>query len=136
MDRGIGLAQHEVELIVLRQAASYLATPILLVDLVGNLIYYNEPAEELLGHRYDETGEIPLEDWTMSFVPTGEDGVALPFEALPLGIAVQQRHPAHGTFSITGRDGVNRRISATALPLEGQAGRQLGSIAVLWEEGT
>ena len=33
--------------------------PIFLVDPEGTLVYYNEPAERLLGYRYDETGEMP-----------------------------------------------------------------------------
>ena len=53
------MAQKAVELILMRQLASYLAVPIFLVDPEGNLLYYNEPAERLLGRRYDETGEMP-----------------------------------------------------------------------------
>jgi hypothetical protein len=56
------MAPKAVELILMRQLASYLAMPIFLVDPDGNLLYYNEPAEYLLGRRYDETGEMPLAD--------------------------------------------------------------------------
>ena len=57
------MAQKAVELILMRQLASYLAVPIFLVDPDGNLLYYNEPAERLLGRRYDETGEMPAAEW-------------------------------------------------------------------------
>ena len=30
--------------------------PIFLVDTEGNLLYYNEPAEAILGRRFSETG--------------------------------------------------------------------------------
>jgi len=40
---------NEIELILMKQVASYLATPIFLVDRAGTLLYYNEPAEALLG---------------------------------------------------------------------------------------
>jgi PAS domain-containing protein len=126
--------QHAVELIVLKQPASYLATPIFVVDPVGTLLYYNEPAELILGRRYDETGEMTLEEWGSIFVPVDDDGVPMPPEAVPLAIAVRERRPAHATFSITGLDGAARRISATAFPLVGQSGRHLGSIAIFWEE--
>ena len=59
----------------MKQVASYLAMPIFLVDLVGTLIFYNEPAEALLGRRYDETGDMPLEEWGTVFVPTDADGI-------------------------------------------------------------
>jgi hypothetical protein len=42
-----------VELILMRQLASYLAMPILLFDPAGNLLFYNEPAEALVGRRFD-----------------------------------------------------------------------------------
>ena len=59
----------------MKQVASYLAVPIFLVDPVGTLIFYNEPAEALLGLRYDETGDMPLEEWGTVFVPTDADGI-------------------------------------------------------------
>ena len=48
-----------IEVVLLRQVAGYLATPLFFVDEDGNLEYYNEPAEALLGHRYEETGQMP-----------------------------------------------------------------------------
>ena len=125
---------HDVELILMKQLASYLALPIFLVDPVGTLLYYNEPAELLLGKRYDETGEMPLEEWGTVFAPTDSNGVPMAPEDLPLAIAVQQGHPAHGQFSITGLDGVARDLSVTALPLVGQSNRNLGAVAIFWED--
>jgi len=46
---------------------------------------------------------------------------------------VQHRRPAHGHFWIMGLDGVRRQISVAAFPLQGQAGRHLGSVAIFWE---
>ena len=40
---------NEIELILFRQLAIHLLTPIFLVDERGALIFYNEPAEKLLG---------------------------------------------------------------------------------------
>ena len=128
------MAQREVELILMRQLASYLAMPIFLVDPAGNLLFYNEPAEVLLGRRYDETGEMSLEEWSTIFTPVAEDGSPLPPEARPLVIALQKRQAAHRAFWIRGADGVSRRIQATAFPLEGQGGRHLGAVAIFWEE--
>jgi PAS domain-containing protein len=128
------VAPHEVEMILMKQIASYLAMPIFVVDATGSLAYYNEPAEALLGRRYDETGEMPLEEWGTIWIPTTESGEPIPPEDLPLSIAVTARRPAHGSFWITGLDGVRRRITVTAFPLVGQSDRDLGSVAIFWED--
>jgi len=128
------MAQKAVELILMRQLASYLAMPIFLVDPEGNLLYYNEPAERLLGRRYEETGEMPLAEWSTVFTPTAEDGSPIPPDEVPLSIALQKWHAAHRALAIRGLDGVTRRLAVTAFPLEGQGGRRLGAVAIFWEE--
>ena len=128
------MAQYEIELILLRQVASYLSTPIFLVDLEGNLLYYNEPAEPILGKRYEEWGELPLADWATVFVPTDEEGNELSPDDLPLVMAVRHRKPALGSFWITGLDGTRRHLTVAALPVVGHGDRELGSIAYFWEE--
>jgi PAS domain-containing protein len=127
------MPQQAIEVILMRQLASSLAMPIFLVDPAGNLLFYNEPAEALLGHRYEETGEMPLAEWVQIFQPTSEDGSPLPPEALPLVIALQQHRAAHLAFQIRGLDGVDRKIEVTAFPLEGQGGRHLGAVAIFRE---
>jgi PAS domain-containing protein len=126
--------QHPVEMIVMKQVASYLATPIFVVDPIGNLLYYNEPAERILGLRYDETGEMPQEEWTKIFIPTTATGEAMPPQDLPLVVAVEQRRPANADFHIVGFDGVRRLISVVAFPLIAQSGRMLGAVALFWSE--
>ena len=44
-------APKPIQIILARQLASSLDMPILLVDTLGTLIYYNEPAEAILGQR-------------------------------------------------------------------------------------
>jgi PAS domain-containing protein len=126
-------AQHEVEVILLKQVASYLAMPIFLVDPEGTLLFYNEPAERLLGYRYDETGEMTMEVWSTVFVPKDEHGNRIPAEELPLGIALTQGKPAHGTMWIEALDDDAHHITVTAFPLVGQHDRQLGAVAIFWE---
>ena len=127
------MTQREVELILVRQLASYLAIPIFLVDPAGSLIFYNEPAELLLGRRYDETGEMPVEEWSTVFVPRDEAGDPLPPDGLPLVRALADHTPHHGRMRIDGLDGARRTLDVTALPLVGQHGRELGALAVFWE---
>ena len=125
--------QKEVEIILTRQLASYLETPALLVDPRGNLLFYNEPAEALLGRRFEETGEIPVDAWGAIFQPTDSEGAPVRMEALPLVIALRTRKPSHSEFWITGLDGRRRHLMVTALPLVGQAGRLLGAVTLFWE---
>ena len=128
------MSQKAVELILMRQLASYLAMPILLFDPAGNLLFYNEPAEAILGRRFDETGEMPLDEWFRIVKLTTEDGSPVPREARLLVIALEKRQAAHSAFRLQGFDGVVRKIEATAFPLEGQGGRHLGAVVIVWEQ--
>ena len=125
------MPQKPVEIILMRQLAGYLAMPIMLFDPHGNLLFYNEPAEAILGRRFDETGTIPLEEWYAMIEPTEEDGSPLPLETRPLIIALHTRQAAHRAFCVRMPDGSRRRVESTAFPLEGQGGRNLGAVAIL-----
>lgn len=127
--------QRELEIVLTRQLASYLATPAFIVDPDGNLLFYNDAAEAILGHRFDETGEMLAREWTTMFAPTDSAGVPLSPEELPLIIALRTRLPAHREFWITGLDGARRHLVVTAMPLVGQAGRFLGALALFWAAG-
>lgn len=127
------MAQKPVEIILMRQLASYLAMPILLVDPAGTLVYYNEPAEALLGRRYDETGEVPFEEWSATFEVTAEDGSPILPEERPVMRALRKHEAVHRRVMIRGANGVSRTIETTAFPLEGQGGRHLGAVAIFWE---
>jgi PAS domain-containing protein len=127
------MSQKEIEVILARQLASYLAMPIFLVDPEGSLIYYNEPAEAILGRRYEETGEMPFELWSTIYAPTDETGLPFAPDALPLSIALNKRQTASARFWIHGLDEVRRHIEATAFPLIGQDNRYLGALALFWE---
>ncbi|MDX1623183.1 MAG: PAS domain-containing protein [Gemmatimonadota bacterium] len=125
--------QQPVEIILARQLASYLTVPIFLVDLEGTLLYYNAPAGEILGLRFEKTGRMPLEEWGQAFRPTDEEGDPLQPEELPLAAALEGGRPVHGSMRIEGMDGISRRIHVTGIPLEDQAKRRLGALAIFWE---
>jgi PAS domain-containing protein len=127
------MSQHEIEVILARQLAEYLAMAIFIVDPAGDLLYYNEPAEAVLGSRYVETGPMPASEWSTVFKPMDQDGKAILPEELPLMIAMTKLHPAHKTFWIEGLDNAMRQIEVTAFPLLAQADRFLGAIAIFWE---
>jgi len=122
-----------IEMVLLKQVASYLAMPIFVVDADGALVYYNEPAEELLGYRYEETGLLPLETWAQLWAPTDAQGDPLPPERLPVAIAAREHRPALDTLWIRGLDGVTRRITITAIPIDGRTSEHLGALGIFWE---
>jgi PAS domain-containing protein len=128
------IVQNDIELILLRQLAVHLATPIFIVDARGAMLFYNEPAEKLLGRTYEENDYLPLEEWSVEMTPTREDGQRIPPEELPLVIALRERKPAFlSPLIIEGRDGVFRRIAVAAFPIIGQQNRHLGAVTVFWE---
>lgn len=122
------MPQREVELILVRQLASYLTLPTFVVDLKGTLIYFNEPAEPLLGVRGDETADLFLE-WIAALAPTDERGAALDASELPLVQALREQRPRSGRIWANGL-----AIDVTAFPLSGQAGRDLGAVGLFWSE--
>ena len=129
------MAQKPIELILMRQLASLLATPVFLVDQSGVLVFYNEAAEGILGRRFDETGEMPAAEWSTAFAQTDDDGRPIAPEALPLMTALRESRPDHGRFTIRGLDGVRRRIEATAFPLLGGSGASVGAVVIFCEAG-
>jgi PAS domain-containing protein len=127
------MPQREIELILLRQLASSLALPIWVADVEGRLIFYNEPAESVLGRRFDEAGEMSLEELSSLFEIRDEDGQPCKPDEIPLGIALLQRRPEHRRLQMRGLDGPWRLLDITAFPIEGQGGRFLGAAVLFWE---
>ncbi len=128
------MAQQPIELILLKQWATHIAIPVWIVDVSGNLVFYNEPAEGILGRRFDEAGEINADELADLFVTTGLDDEPVASKELPVVIALTEHHPAHKELRIHTLDtGDVRQIQVTAIPVEGQGGRHLGAFAVFWE---
>jgi PAS domain-containing protein len=128
------MGQKEVEMILLRQLASYLATPVFLVDSDGTVIFYNEAAEALIGRRFEEAGELPAVEWARMLSLADAEGRVLAPDRTPVSVALCDRQPAHGTLRIRALDGVSREISLTVVPLRGQAARNLGAVAFFEEK--
>jgi PAS domain-containing protein len=126
--------QKHLILILAREFASNLATPTLIVDAGGQVVFYNEAAEDVLGRSFAETGEIALDEFGASFAPRTEDDVPIPAEERPPRIAFDERRPAHQQYWITSRDGVRRQVSVTAFPLFANAEEFVGIVVIFWRE--
>jgi hypothetical protein len=124
---------HPIQIILTRQLAGYLSVPLFLVDPIGNLLFYNEPAEAILGRRFDETGAMPATEWSTAFRPIDDGGRPIPPENLPLMITLTKRFPAYRRLLIQGMDGVLRRLDVASIPIAGLQGDFLGAAALFWE---
>ena len=123
----------DIELILLRQWASYLQMPVFLANAQGDLLFYNEAAERLVGVRFDEAGEMPAARIARMFKTKRDDGSPMPPEELPLTIALTERRPSHGVVRYEGLDGASRKVEVTAVPLNAQGDRNLGAVVFFWE---
>lgn len=123
----------ELELILMRQLASCLSIPVFLVDPSGDLVFYNEHAEKILGRRFDESGPMPVRELAALFRPCDEDENPMEFSQLPLAMALSQRKPVHKRLRIRGLDGRRRQIEVVAFPIIGQHKQLAGAAALFWE---
>ncbi len=127
------MPQRDIGLILMRQLASGLAVPLILVDAGGDLLFFNEPAELVLGQRFDEVGELTLESRLRLFAFRDEDGSLLPDDQAPLVVALQERRPVHRRVWMRALDGMDRAIEVAAFPLLGAGGHLIGGVAMFWE---
>ena len=127
------MAAYGIEIILSRQLADCLSMQVFITDTAGNLIFYNEPAEKLLGTRFEEMGEMKVETWSTIFKQKDDNGNLLKPESLPLARTLKDQYPYHKTFWIESLQGKAEKISVTSYPIIGRAGKFLGAVAVFWE---
>ena len=123
---------YPIELILSRQLAECMGMPVFLTDTEGNLLFYNEPAESILGKRYEDTGEMAVSEWGTVFNNKDDDGNPIPPEELPLVKTLANRMPYHKTFWIESLAGTAERISVTSYPIIGRTDTFLGAMAIFW----
>ena len=126
-------AQKHLVLILAREFAANLATPMALTNHEGTLVFFNEAAELLIGRTFAELGEISALEFGAVLELTEPDGSPVRRRDTAAGIAFFQRRPAHRTLMATGYDGVRRLVDTTAYPLFGAAEEMHGVVAVFWE---
>jgi len=123
-------------LILARELASNVATPIFLVDKDGILVFYNEAAELLVGQPFATVGEMPALEWGTRFAPEDLDGKQLLLESLPPAVANLQQRAAHMAMRVTTGDGSKRIVDVAAFPLFARADEFVGTIAIFWDHET
>jgi len=123
--------QRPLELILARNFLSSLSTAGFLVDEEGVLVFYNESAGAMLGVSFEEAGHMGPEEWGTAFGPFDEEGEQVPFDELPLTIALRDGRPAHSHFTIRSMKGVEHEIEASALPILASEGTS-GAMVFFW----
>lgn len=124
------MAYQEIEIILSRQLAEYLSVPVFIVDPEGNLIFYNVPAEIILGQKFGDTGPMTVHEWSNMFYPEYDDGSSFPAEELPLIKTLKERSLFHGQFWIRNYNRVRHKISVSSFPILSSSNRFLGGMAV------
>ena len=107
--------------------------PILLVDMEGTLIFYNEPAEVILGQRFEETGEIARDTWGKLFAVADEERSPIAHEDRPTMLALSEHRPFSRTVWMQCGNREWRHVSITAFPLIGEEKQFLGAQMIFWE---
>jgi PAS domain S-box-containing protein len=124
--------QKPIELILARNLMASLSTPAFLVDAGGVIVFYNEAAGKLLGVRFEEFGRAAPERWGTEFGPFDRDGNSIPYDRLPITLALREGRAVHDEFTIKAADGAERDIEVSAMPIQTTGGQQ-GAMAIFWE---
>lgn len=127
------MSQNDIEVSLAQQLAEYLAMPIFIVDPSGDMLFFNESAEVILGCQYHEIETVPASEWPTVFAPLNFESRLLEPKELPLIIAMTKHHPDQKRLRIRGLDQTLREIDVIAFPILAQEQRYLGAAAVFWE---
>ena len=119
-------------LILARELASNLATPTLITDERGSLVFYNEAAGALLGRPFEDAGRMTPEEWTATYGPFGEDGTPFGLDDLPTTEAIRKGRPAHAVFRIRSTGGVEHVIESSAFPIVASEEGSSGAMIFFW----
>jgi PAS domain-containing protein len=120
-------------LILARELAANLATPMFLIDAEGTLVYLNEAAEVMLGRGLAELGTITAAEFGTRLELAEPDGRPMRRRDSPPGVALLQHQPCHRTLLASALDGSRKRFEVTAYPLFGKVGQMHGVLTVFWE---
>ena len=126
-------SQQPLEMILVRQLSKHLAIPVWILEATGELSFYNEPAEEVLGVEFADLGPLVSVDLSEMFEVTEIDGEPVPEEELPIIVALTTNKPATRKIRFRAGDGAWKLIEVVAMPIVGHGDRCLGVMATFWE---
>jgi PAS domain-containing protein len=124
--------QRPLELILARNLLSCLSTPAFLVNQPGDIIFFNDAAASLLGHRFEESGAMSAQEWLEAFGPLDEAGEPIPIEDQPLTGALRRNRPGHARHRIRALSGAQHDVEVSGVPVMGADGF-MGAMLFFWE---
>ena len=124
---------RHIALILAKDLAANLATAVLLVDPEGDLVFFNEAAEKILGRPYAEA-QMSRAELARTFKPVDGSGTPIPLADLPLAAAFREGVPSHGHLRIESVDGRTHDLEVVAVPLFAKTDQLVGGLAVFWEQ--
>ena len=89
------MPSKSLPLILARELASNLSTPMFLLDGEGMLVYCNDAAELLIGRSMAELGELTGLEFGEQIDLRHSDGTPMSGADSPAGVAFFERRPAH-----------------------------------------
>src|SRR3954471_144602 len=92
--------EQPLELILARNLISIVSLAAILVDVNGDIVFFNDAAAELIGSPFEEIGTLSREEWNQRFGPFDEHGAPVPTDELPVAIALREGRPAYGRFHV------------------------------------
>ncbi|HUO46695.1 MAG TPA: PAS domain-containing protein [Acidimicrobiia bacterium] len=126
------MAGDPIEIILLRQWASYIAVPTWITDPDGKLVFFNDSMEPIVGLPLEEADDMPAEDLAERFAMCEVDGTPISNQDRPLMIALTKQMPAHRRIRLLVGE-TWREVESTAIPLLSEGGQRLGAMATIWE---
>jgi PAS domain-containing protein len=127
-------AHRSLPLILAREFAANLATPLVIFDEAGTIVFYNEPAERIIGQTPGELGNLPEQEWRARFSAERLDGTPVDNDDQPTAVARREHRPTHDTLVYKMLDGRRHTLAVTAIPLLGRDDELVGIVSVFWEQ--
>lgn len=124
----------QLGIILVKQLADSVYIPIFVVAPNGIVIFFNEPAEQIIEKRFEETGPIDLQNWCDLLDPRDIEGNKIPVEQLPISITLEKQIPDNNNFWIQKRGGEHSHVYITSFPIIDNSNVFIGAICMFWEE--
>jgi PAS domain-containing protein len=121
-------------LIRAKHLAESITVPAWLADADGNLVFFNEAAELLIGRTFADAGPMPASEWIETFNIRDRNDSTLKLEEVPGWVALQEHRPQTGHVKFTAQDGKDHFVSTAAIPLSDTPEHFEGVLIVFWEE--
>lgn len=127
------MSQKSIELIFFRQLVSYLAIPVFIIDISGNLIFCNDACERILNFNLSKKGEIKSAEWCTRFLMHGSDGESPHDNKLSHLISEFKYQLVHQYFYLKNFEDKIKQVEVFVIPITNQMNVYLGSVVFFQE---